>query len=317
VRIAIAKLGRLLRTLATLLLTGAVLWLVAWRFGGGTAFAAIIAHADAGWVGVAVLASSACTLVGAERWRLVLKAMGYDLSFRRSLEVVLATSPLAMVTPSRASDLLRPVAVRDVIPLPAATGSVLAEKAIDLLVLLLMATAGAAVQGLGVWAACIGALAVAEIAVIAAVMTHRRALEEWPLLRRRRQAVEDLFAAIVTLRRAHPARLFATVMASVAMRVLTTAISHSMLVAVGARVRMFDTLTLWPAATLVGLAPLTLAGIGTRDAAFIDLLAERGAHADSSQVLAATVGYSAVAIALFAVVGIPFMIRESLRLRRG
>lgn len=310
-----AKLRTVLRTAATLLLTAGVLWLVARRFGGGTSFAAIIARADPGWVGLAVLASCGCVLLGAERWRLVLKAMGHDLSFRRSLEVVLATWPLAMVTPSRANDLLRPVAVRDVVPLPVATGSVLAEKAIDLMVLLLFATAGAAVQGLGIWAAFAGALAVAEAAVVAAVMTHRRALEGWPVLRRRRQAVEDLFAAVVALRRAHPARLIAIVIASVAMRFLTIAISHSMLVSVGAQVRLFDTVTLWPAATLVGLAPLTLAGIGTRDAAFIDLLAERGAHADSSQILAATVGYSAVAIALFSVVGIPFMIRESLRLR--
>ena len=34
-------------------------------------------------------------------------------------------------------------------------------------------------------------------------------------------------------------------------------------------------------------------------------------------VLAATVGYSAIAIGSFAIAGVPFMIRETIRLRRG
>jgi glycosyltransferase 2 family protein len=303
------------RAAATLLLTVVVLWALLRRFGGGSTFAEIVYGASAWWVGVSLLASGTCVLLGAERWRLVLAAMGYELGFRRSLEVVLATWPLAMVTPSRANDLLRPLAVRDIIPLAAGTGSVLAEKAMDLLVLLLFAAAGAAVQGLWIWAAAIGALSVAEVVVIAIVVRNRGWLERLPPLRGRRRAIEDLFMAIGALRRS-PQKLLLPVLTSLGIRFLTVAISHALLVAVGAQVSLYDSITLWPAATLVGLAPLTLAGIGARDAAFIQLLAERGAHADSAQVLAATVGYSAIAIGVFAVIGLPFMVRETLRERR-
>jgi uncharacterized membrane protein YbhN (UPF0104 family) len=127
--------------------------------------------------------------------------------------------------------------------------------------------------------------------------------------------IKDLFVALGALRRA-PLKLFVPVGASLGIRSLTVAINHALLLSVGARVSLFDTMTLWPAATLAGIAPVTLAGIGARDAAFIHLLAERGAHADPSQVLAATVGYSAVAIGFFTLVGLPFMIRETLRERR-
>jgi uncharacterized protein (TIRG00374 family) len=303
------------RTAATLLLTLVVVWLLLRRFGGGTSFTTAVADADPTWVWIAVLASTACVPLGALRWRLVLSAMGYHLSFWRSLEVVLATWPLTVVTPSRANDLLRPLAVRDVVPLAAGTSSVLAEKAMDLLVMLLFAGTGAAVQGLWTWAATIGALAAAEVAVILLVITHRGWLERLPLLRKRRAAIESLFAALGALRHA-PSKLVAPVLASLGIRFLTVAITHALLVAVGARVSLFDTTTLWPASALVGLAPLTVAGIGTRDATFIHLLAERGAHADPAQVLAATVGYSAIAIGLFAVIGLPFMIRETMRERR-
>jgi uncharacterized protein (TIRG00374 family) len=301
---------------ATLLLTAVVLWILLRRFGGGTAFASIVGSASPAWVAVAMVASCACVLIGAERWRLVLAAMGYELPFRRSLEVVLATWPLTMVTPSRANDLLRPVAVRNVVPLAVGTGSVLAEKAMDLLVLLLYAACGAAVQRLWVWAAAIGALAGAEVIAVAMILANRGWVERLPLLRRRRDAIEALFRALEALRHAR-LRLVGPVVASFAMRVLTVGIIHALLVSVGARPRLFDTMTLWPSATLVGLAPLTFAGVGTRDAAFIELIAARGVRLDPSQVLAATVGYSAIAIALFAIVGVPFMIAEMLRERRA
>jgi len=307
---------KFLRTAATLLVTAAVLWLLLRRFGGGSAFAEAIRGASIAWVGISLLAGCGCVLLGAERWRLVLAAMGYTLPFGRSLEVVLATWPLAVVTPSRANDLLRPLAVRNIVPLAAGTGSVLAEKALDLVVLLLFTAAGAAVQGLWLWAAAAGALTVSEVAVIAVIAQNRAWLERLPLLRGRREAIEKLFGAVVVLRRA-PWRLLAPAAVSLVIRFLTVAMTHALLVAVGASVRLFDTTTLWPAATLVGIAPLTLAGMGTRDATFIHLLAERGAHANPAQVLAATVGYSAVGTGFFAVVGLPFMIRETLRERRG
>ncbi len=301
---------------ATLLLTVGVLWVLLRRFGGSPTFEAVVRGADAAWVGIAFLEASACVVLGTERWRLVLAAMGYELPFRRALEAVLAAWPLAMVTPSRANDLLRPLAVRDVIPVAAGTGSVLAEKALDLLVLLLFAGAGAAVEGLWTWALAAGVLCVLEIAVVWLVVTRRGWLERLPLLRRRGAAIEQLFGAFAALRRA-PRQLVMLALVSFVIRFLTVAVTHALLISVGARVRLLDTITLWPVATLVGIAPLTLAGIGTRDAAFIHLLAEHGSHAEPAHVLAATVGYSAVAIGSFAIAGLPFMIRETLRMRRG
>jgi uncharacterized protein (TIRG00374 family) len=299
----------------TLVLTGLVVWMLVRRFTGGEAVLSVVRAAHPAWVAASIAASTACVLLGTERWRIVLAAMGYELSYVRALEVVLATWPLAMVTPSRASDLLRPLAVQSTVPLAAGTGSVLAEKAIDLVLLMLLGAVGAALQRLWAWAGVMAVMSVVEATVISVIVIERSFIERLGPLRSRREAVEQLLGALAALWRA-PHLLVAQIASSLGIRFLTIAIAATLLLSVDAQVPLFDTVTLWPTAALVGLAPVTLGGVGTRDAAFIELLAARGIHVEAAQVLAATVGYSAIAIGLFAIVGLPFMIREMLRGRQ-
>lgn len=303
---------RLALTLAVTLVLVAVL---VRRFGGTGEVVDAARRARPAWVALGFAAVAACTLVTALRWKLVLGGMGRSLAFGRALAVVLATSPLAAVTPSRTNDLLRPLAVRDRVPLAVGTGSIVAEKAVNLVVLLALAACGAAFEGLWGWAAAIAGMLAVATAGIALVVTRRAWLERLPLLRRRPDRVEQLFEALVALRRS-PLHLAGIAASSLTIRVLTVAITHALLVAVGSDVRWFETLALWPTAILVGLVPVTLGGVGTRDATFLVLLASHGTHVDPSSVLAATMGYWALAIGAPAVVGIPFMIRETLAVRR-
>ncbi len=303
-----------LRLVLTAGMTALVLALLLREFVGSGDFARAVGGARIAWVVVAFCEASACVALGALRWSMVLGAMGYALPFWRSLAALLAVWPLAVVTPSRANELLRPLVVRDRVPLAAGTGSVLAEKAVDVFVLMMFAGAGAAVQK--EWAATGLAVAglVAEAAAVILVAARRDLLARLPVLRRSPRSVEDLFLAYESLRR-KPLRLLAIAGVSLVVRFFTVAVTYALLVAAGAGVSFFATVTLWPAAMLVGLAPLTLAGMGTRDAAFIYLLGARGAHVDRAAVLAATMGYSAVAIWSFAVLAVPFTLRAVLRER--
>jgi uncharacterized protein (TIRG00374 family) len=299
------------RIVVTLFATVALLVLLVRDLGGGADFLQAVRSARAPWVGLAFLAASACVALGAWRWSLVLGAMGYSLPLGRSLNVLLAVWPLAVVTPSRTNELLRPLLVRDIVPLAEGAGSVLAEKAIDLFVLLVFAGVGASLQEQWPLAGVIFVAIAAEAFVVVAVAMRRDWLVRLPLIRRRPQTVDELFGAYEAFRR-EPARLVTVACVSLLIRFLTVAITYALLIAVGSDVRFFDTVTLWPAAMLVGLAPLTLAGMGTRDAAFIYLLGARGAHVSRSAVLAATMGYSAVAIWSFAILGVPLMVKVAL-----
>ena len=302
------------RFVLTALVTAALLALLVRSFGSAAGFFAAARMARPRWVAASFAAAGVCLLLTTVRWQLVVSAMGYRLPFGRALEVVLATWPLAVVTPSRANDLLRPLAVRDIVPLTAGAGGVVAEKAVDLGLLLAMAAAGAAYAALWTWAGLIGLVLLLEVLVVLMVVTQRQALARLPLLRRRPQTVDALFEAFSALGRA-PGKLASIATASLLIRFFTVVVLHMLLVSVGADIRAVQTLTLWPAAMLVGVAPLTLGGMGTRDAAFLALLAAHGTHVDPSTVLVATVGYSAVATWSFAVIGLPWMIRETLTVR--
>jgi glycosyltransferase 2 family protein len=304
------------RTAVTMALTVVVLAVLLRSLGGTGDFLAAVRRARPAWVGVAFLAATACVALTTVRWQLVLAGMGRRLRFRRALEVVLATWPLAFVMPSRANDLLRALAVRDEVPLAIGTGSIIAEKSIDVFVLLSYAAVGAAFSGLWTLVAAIVAALAAEACVLALVATRRGWLEGLPWLRKRPHIVEELYGALSTLRRA-PLRLASIASTSFAIRLLTVAVIHALLVAVGAEVSLAQTLLLWPTAVLAGLAPLTLGGMGTRDATFIALVAAQGTHVEPSVVLAATMGYSAIAMGSFAILGLPFMVRETLSFRRA
>lgn len=291
-------------------LTVALVAVLVHAFGGAKAFFSAVAGARADWVCASVAAALGCVLLSAVRWRLVLSAMGYRLSYRRTLGVVLSVWPLVVVTPSRTNEFLRALAIRQQVPLASGAGSVLAEKAVDVFVLLALACTGAMLHRLWLLGGLVALGMALELAVVWAVMKNRRRLAALPVFRKRMDRVEQLFSAFGSLRRA-PLKLAVLGGVSLTIRVLAITVTYTLLVAVGAHVGWLDTLTLWPVATLVGLVPVTVAGMGTRDGAFIYLLQASGAVLDRASVLAATMGYSVVAVWLFALVGLPFMLREA------
>jgi hypothetical protein len=305
---------RAIRAAIAIASTAAIMALLVWRFGAG--LGAALAGARPGWVAAALVMSTAGVLLGALRWQIVIEAMHYRLGFVRSLVAVMATWPLAVVTPSRANDLLRAFVVRKTVPLAAGTGSVLAEKAVDMAWLLGLAAAGAAFESLWVWAVALTGALLVEMGVVVLLVTHRRTFAAWPVFRKHAQKIEDFFVAFDALF-ASPGRLAAACAVSLAIRALTLGITYALLRAVDADVDLVDTCALWPVATIIGLVPVTLAGMGTRDATFMYLLSARGHLVTHAGVLAATMGYSAIAVGFFAIVGVPVMLRESKLLARG
>lgn len=299
------------RLAGTLAVTVAVLAVLVRKVAGGTQLVAVASRASPGWIAIALAAVVACTLVTAQRWRLVLAGMGYAVAPGRALFAVMATAPLATVTPTRSNDLLRPLVLRDEVPLDVGGASVVAEKVVDVLVLLALAATGAMLARMWLLASAVtGLLFGIGWALGLLLSRHRSALLRMPVLRRWPERAHRIADALTALR-GSPGRLAAVAAASLTIRLLTVAITHALLVSVGSDVRWWQTLEVWPTAILVGLAPVTLGGAGTRDAAFLWLLAAAGAHVESAGVLAATMGYWVCAFAVPAVVGLPFMVRAA------
>ena len=230
--------------------------------------------------------------------------------YRRALAAVLATAPLATITPTRTNDLLRPLALREV-PLEVGAASVVAEKVVDLAVLLLLAACGALLARMWLVSSGIAAMLCALVGAVALVLSGRMAwLRALPLRRGWAERIERGARALEGLK-GKPGRLAAIATASLTIRLLTAVVGQALLVAVGSDVRWWQTLAVWPTAILVSLLPVTLGGAGTRDAAFLWVLSASGVAVDADAVLAATLGYWVLAFAVPALVGLPFMLRAA------
>lgn len=243
------------------------------------------------------------------RWRVIVRAMGYDFPFGVGLNAVLAAWPLSVVIPSRAGDLFRPVCVRQYMPVFAGVGSTLAEKAVDVQSLCLLSLVGTAAHGQWPLFSVAAAILIAEWVSLFLLGRYREHVLGLRLLRRWETKLRQMFIAFDSLR-ARPRYLVKLVGASLIAWMVTATMVYLLLLAVGAPIPIVQVASVWPLALFVGLIPVTTAGMGTRDAAFLYLVTATSAAApEAAPVLLATFAYSLISAWLFAIIGIPFMIR--------
>ncbi len=305
------------RILPVFAVTGGVMFVLVRKLAGPEAFFAALANADWNLLALALLLLAVNLGLAAKRWIVVLAALGYRVPMKRALEAMLATWPLALVTPARASDVLRGVAIRDYAPAFVGAGSVLAERAIDLQSLCLMTIVGAGLAGVRSVVVLAIAMLVFEWTVILLIVRKSVFITRMPLLRRRPEKVEQVLLAFGALLQRPKLLLYAAVL-SLGSWGAAIAMLQTLLWMTHAQVDPTVTFALWPAAVLAGMVPITLAGMGTRDGAFVYLLRATGyTPILEGSLLASTFGYAVLGTLLFALAGIPFTVRFVLRVSRG
>jgi hypothetical protein len=304
------------RILPVLAMTVVVMFVLVRKLAGPDEFFEALATARWNLLGLAFALLGAGLILAALRWMFVLGAMGYRLPLHRALDAMLATWPFALLTPARASDVLRAVAIADLVPTFEGAGSVLAEKAIDLQSLCILTIIGALSTGQEIVAALASVVLVGLWLGVMTLVRRREWLVRLPLLRKKPEKIEQLLTAFRAMVH-HPGRLALVGATSLLSWVMAMTMMYTLLVIMGAGVGLGQTLALFPAAILTGMVPLTLAGMGTRDAAFAYLLRAAGwTPIREGALLAATFGYALIGTWVLAIVGIPFAIRFVLRLGR-
>jgi glycosyltransferase 2 family protein len=302
--------GRRWRLALSLLVTLALLGLLVREFAGTREFFATITGARSDLVLLAVALSAASVLTSALRWQQVLGAMGYPLSFGRALHAVLAAWPVSVFTPSRAGDFARSLLVRDKVPVFAGAGSVLVEKAVDIHTLLCAALLASAGHGLWAQAGLIFATIAAEWAIVFGILRGKQRLLKLAFLAKRAEKIEQLYLGFEALA-SRPTQILWISASSLVVRLLTVGMVAVLLAAAHAQARFSELVAPWLLATLAGLLPFTIGGMGTRDAAFAVLLeSTAGVSLSEAAVLAATMGYSLIAILSPGLIGLPLLARS-------
>ncbi len=258
------------------------------------------------WVGLLALVFP---ITAALRWQLILRSTGYRVAFRRSLVIVVGLFPASALSPARAGDLLRVHSLRGELRPAVVAGSVLAERALNILVLGVLAFGG----GLWFGEQLIVGVSAAVIAMVAGSLLLVRLEYRLPVGDRLKGVIRDLMTSM---------RLLGESRVRLGLVLLLTGVHWSIAIvqtrilfdAVGASVGIGFVAAALPIALFAGLVPVTVGGMGTRDSAFVVLFAP---VTESAQALTVSLLYSFFAVWLLAILGIPFIRRALNPWERG
>ena len=288
----------LLRGLLLVALTFLVFYLLFQRIDLSQVITLLRAIPVGTWL-VAMLLTLSFPVMSAVRWHLILSTMGFDVSIMRCLLIIVGIWPLSSVSPSKAGDLLKAVSLRRKIEPMVVAGSVLTERALDLLMLAVFALVG----GLFFHDLRITAVATAvTIGVIVAVIVARLDIE-LPIGKRFQSKLKELLHSIRVLG-SRPVTLVAILVLTAANWLASIVQTKLLFDGVGASVPLGFTVAALPVAIFVGLLPITFGGMGTRDSAMVVLFA---GFATTSQSLAVGLLYSFFGYWLLAIIGIPLV----------
>lgn len=290
-------------------LTALILYVLIDRLSGGQEFLDVLRDTDPAIASLAFGMMIFNIGLAAARWTLIVRAMSFPLTVGRAFSVILATRPFDVLVPSRGNDFLRFLGVRDIIPAMEASGSVLAQRVIDVQSICLLGFVGSLVAQAWVWTAILGGGLLGAWAVVLLLFWQLEWFLGLPLINKFEGKFRKLFLAFQAL--AHkPGHLAAAMLISLLAWFDALAIVWVLSVATGANIEFVHIIAYWPLAIFVGMLPLTVAGMGTRDAAFLALVnAGAAVPVAEANLVAVTIGYSLVANIFPSVVGIPFMLR--------
>ena len=248
--------------------------------------------------------------ISGKRWQIILNSMTYDLSYKYCLRIIIASIPFSMITPAKAGDVVRAYFLRDKIPMTITIGGVLSERLIDLLILLIFAITGLIFYQSSdiLFLLCI-ILVGCGVLIIVLLRSHSLPVREsW------RENIQNLSLSLKILIKS-PKNFSQIVFFSIMMWILSLIQVSIFFIAVGIDVPFLFVVGGISLAILIGMIPVSLGGMGTRDTAIIVLFSS---YAPPDKLLCVGILFSLIRywipgiIGLLLVYGMPVLKNEYL-----
>jgi uncharacterized membrane protein YbhN (UPF0104 family) len=246
-------------------------------------------------------------IFSALRMKAVLGGIGRKIDLSTSFAIVMSGFTFSTFTPSKGGDLARAWFLRGRAPVSSVLGSVLAERLLDVLTLLAFCLAGSLVYGWRILAIASAVLLGAGLVGTVLLLSVRL-----PIPAKLRPKVERLLESLRVLLRT-PGLLAWVLCLTLGNWLASVVQAWLFYVSLGAAVPVARVLAALPAAIFVGLVPITVAGMGTRDTALIRLMSGLAAPEIS---LGVAMLYSLFGYWLPGLAGLPFL-RSALRQASG
>jgi len=261
--------------------------------------ASILTESNVIYILLALLTGFISIGLTAGRWRFLLMGAGYNIPFLKVLYIIMATWPLAMI-PGRLGDFARAYPLRNNVPVPISLGTIIFEKIIDVVSLLIISSIGFLYIGMPYFS-------LLDIFLIASIILFLFIARKMPrYFPKKINAINKAFIVLDMINN-HRAYFLGAFLSSIVNWFMSVSMVFFLFLAFGAPVSIAVISAYLPLSIFVGLLPISIAGMGTRDSALIAFLLP---FAPAVKILAVGLGYSFISYILFALLGIPFMLRE-------
>ncbi len=241
------------------------------------------------------------------RWSEAIRLTGHHLLFGEVARAYLANIPITKFTPSYSGDFIRPLYLREKIPLAIGSGVIFLETLIDIGVLALSIIIGA------FWTqqfffATFASLLIASFVLFGLLLstsTAHKFLARYPLLK-------DFFSAILILKK-NASRLPLLVILSILGWMGTILFFKIVFIALGHSIPLSNLLLLQPLAVVASLIPVTVSGVGIRESAMAVLY---GGMISAPTIVAAGLLYSFFTVIIFPAMCLPLTLSALTKKRK-
>lgn len=256
---------------------------------------------QANWVYLvyAAILSLLFPVLCAIRWHYIVLRLGTNLGIWQSYKLIMAAWPLSTVTPAKSGDLVKVLFLKNVLSYSHTTGVVLAERIVDVFCLAALALLGGLVIqepiaiffGAFVLACCIAGVALLNTSFVNFIPKKYQTLFQNVIA-----ASQHIYSHLPTL-----VLVLAITSLNWYLSILQTWLAYK---ALGVTMPQWYMVAILPVTIFVGLLPITIAGMGTRDSAIIYLFLP---YASKEASLAVGILYSIFGYWLLTLLGMPFM----------
>ena len=250
------------------------------------------------------------------QWQSILKSMHYEIPFSKCFQIFFAANCLSSVTPSKSGDLIRSLYLKSEIPISETIGSIFTERLLDLLFLTTFTLIGLIVnpQSYFLWIAIILIiLIISSVLFLNSSMLKRKVKDTFKKTKLKgniTKVVGKLTFSLSMLLR--DKKIFSRILLYSFIFWFISMIQIAFLFyAVGAAIPFLFLFTNIPIAIFISLLPITISGIGTRDAAIIFLFS---GYAEPSKLLSASILFLVYRYWIGALIGLPFMYKLNKKL---
>lgn len=288
-----------LKMLTIIIFTVLIFYIIFTRIDAGSVIK-ILSNVNPLYLLLSILILGVIVLLSVRRWQIILRTTGYSLSFQRSFYILMAAFPLTSITPAKSGDVIKAYYLRDDIPMSKTIGTVLAERMFDLFSLLLISIIGNMFYPQE--KILIFMVPIFFLLIILFVISGRNfripfIKDSWC------DQLQSMMLSIRTI--VNNKKTFFTILViSVALWFLAMIQIMLFFYALDINVPFIFAMANVPIAIFVGFVPITLGGMGTRDAMIIMLFAE---YAKPDKLLGVGILFSTFRYWILSLIGIPFM----------